>query len=677
MSTAARHWHCDIDSNGIAWLVIDRAEASANTLSREVLTELAAELDALAARKPRGLVVKSGKPTGFILGADVGEFSGVESAAQGAALAAEGQAIFARIGGLGVPSVAAIDGFALGGGLELALACDYRVAVEGYDRTLGLPEVQLGIHPGFGGTVRLVEILGAPLALDLMLTGRSLSPVEALAAGLVDALVTRTELDRKAAAILVERPKPRRAAWHLRALSSAALRPIVASAIERRVRRRARREHYPAPFAIVELWRRYGAHGDEAYRAEARSIGELFLTPTSRNLVRVFNLRERLRKLAPKGDALEHVHVVGAGTMGGDIAAWCALRGLTVTVQDRSAELVAPALERARKLFAKRLRGPGQAAAAEARLKVDIEAEQVASADLVIEAIVEKQEAKTSLFATLEPRMRPDAVLATNTSSIMLEHLSPALADPGRLVGLHFFNPVASLPLVEVISGADTHEHTVTRALAFVAQIGKLPLPCRSAPGFVVNRILTPYMFEALRAHEDGVPLETIDAAAKAFGMPTGPVELADRVGLDVALLVAGVLSPVLGTEPPALLKKKVAAGELGAKTKRGFYGYDADGRALRARDYPPPDAELTDRLMLPLLNEAVACCAEGVVGDADLLDAGAIFGAGFAPFRGGPLKYARDRGIADVVAKLEALASRYGTRFTPHAGWQKLLAET
>ena len=677
MSTAARHWHCDIDSNGIAWLVIDRAEASANTLSREVLTELAAELDALAARKPRGLVVKSGKPTGFILGADVGEFSGVESAAQGAALAAEGQAIFARIGGLGVPSVAAIDGFALGGGLELALACDYRVAVEGYDRTLGLPEVQLGIHPGFGGTVRLVEILGAPLALDLMLTGRSLSPVEALAAGLVDALVTRTELDRKAAAILVERPKPRRAAWHLRALSSAALRPIVASAIERRVRRRARREHYPAPFAIVELWRRYGAHGDEAYRAEARSIGELFLTPTSRNLVRVFNLRERLRKLAPKGDALEHVHVVGAGTMGGDIAAWCALRGLTVTVQDRSAELVAPALERARKLFAKRLRGPGQAAAAEARLKVDIEAEQVASADLVIEAIVEKQEAKTSLFATLEPRMRPDAVLATNTSSIMLEHLSPALADPGRLVGLHFFNPVASLPLVEVISGADTHEHTVTRALAFVAQIGKLPLPCRSAPGFVVNRILTPYMFEALRAHEDGVPLETIDAAAKAFGMPTGPVELADRVGLDVALHVAGVLSPVLGTEPPALLKKKVAAGELGAKTKRGFYGYDADGRALRARDYPPPDAELTDRLMLPLLNEAVACCAEGVVGDADLLDAGAIFGAGFAPFRGGPLKYARDRGIADVVAKLEALASRYGTRFTPHAGWQKLLAET
>src|SRR5690606_17764604 len=310
------------------------------------------------------------------------------------------------------------------------------------------PEVQLGIHPGFGGTVRLVEILGAPLALDIMLTGRSLSPKESLEAGLVDALVPRAELDRKAAALLTERPKLRRAAWHLRALNSAPLRPIVAAAIERQLRRRARREHYPAPYAIVDLWRRHGAHGDAAYRAEAESIGQLFVTPTSRNLVRVFNLRERLRKLAPKGASLEQVHVVGAGTMGGDIAAWCALKGLAVTVQDRSAELVAPALERAKTLFAKRLRGPGQAAAAEARLTVDIEAAQVGSADLVIEAIVEKQEAKSGLFASLEPRLKPDAVIATNTSSIMLEHLSPALADPGRLVGLHFFNPVASMPLV-------------------------------------------------------------------------------------------------------------------------------------------------------------------------------------------------------------------------------------
>jgi 3-hydroxyacyl-CoA dehydrogenase/enoyl-CoA hydratase/3-hydroxybutyryl-CoA epimerase len=510
-----------------------------------------------------------------------------------------------------------------------------------------------------------------------MLTGRTLSPAEALAAGLVDATVPRDELDRKAAALINEQPARRRAPWHLRVLNTVALRPIVARAIERRVRRRARREHYPAPYAIVDLWRRHGAHGERAYQAEAESIGALLVTPTSKNLVRVFGLRERLRKLAPKGEALQRVHVVGAGTMGGDIAAWCALKGLTVTVQDRSAELVAPAIERAKSLFAKRLRGPGQAADAQARLTVDIEAARVGSADLVIEAIVEKREAKADLFASLEPRMHPDAVLATNTSSIMLEHLSPALGDPGRLVGLHFFNPVASLPLVEVISGPQTAERTVAKALAFVAQIGKLPLPCTSAPGFVVNRILTPYMLEALRAHEDGIPLETIDAAAKAFGMPTGPVELADRVGLDVALHVAGVLSPVLGAEPPALLAKKVAAGELGAKSGRGFYGYDADGRALRSRDFPPPDAELTDRLLLPLLNEAAACCAEGIVGDADLLDGGAIFGAGFAPFRGGPLKYARDRGIDDVVARLEALASRYGTRFTPHAGWQKLRAET
>src|SRR5690606_16012610 len=285
-STAARHWHCDTDSSGIAWRVLDRADASANTLSREVLLELKSELGALAARKPRGPVVKSGKATGLVLGADLGEVSGLESGAPGATLAAEGQSIFARIRELGVPSVAAIDGFALGGGLELALACHYRVAVEGYERTLGLPEVQLGIHPGFGGTVRVVELLGAPLALDLMLTGRMLSPVEARDAGLVDRLVpTRAALD-EAAAELIARPPGRRARWRLGAWSLKPLRRLVAKRIRARGARRARPEHCPAPFAIVDLWERYGARGPAAYRAEAESIGALFVTPTCRNLVR-------------------------------------------------------------------------------------------------------------------------------------------------------------------------------------------------------------------------------------------------------------------------------------------------------------------------------------------------------------------------------------------------------
>ena len=283
------------------------------------------------------------------------------------------------------------------------------------------------------------------------------------------------------------------------------------------VRKRVRREHYPAPYAIVDLWERYGAHGEQALRAEAMSIGKLLVTPTCRNLVHVFELRERLRNLAPKDTRVKRVHVVGAGTMGGDIAAWCALRGLDVTLQDRAQQYVEPALARARELFRKRLRAPGEAEAADARLRVDLTAAEVASADVVVEAIVEKAEAKKSLFAELEPRLRADALIATNTSSIRLEMLAEGLARPDRFVGLHFFNPVASLPLVEVIRGEQTSDETMQAAMSFVTRIGKLPLPCRSAPGFLVNRLLTPYMLEALYAPADAHTLERIEAAACAY----------------------------------------------------------------------------------------------------------------------------------------------------------------
>lgn len=674
--TSSRHWHRRVDHDGVCWLSLDKAGASVNVLSQDVLTELDAELATLHREKPRGLVILSGKSTGFIAGADVKEFGGLQSAAQGAELAARGQALLARLGALGVPTVAAIDGFALGGGLELALACDYRVAAEGYERTLGLPEVQLGIHPGFGGTVRAVRLLGAPLALDLMLTGRSLSPKEALACGLVDRVVPKDDLAAAALACIASRPPPRRAPWHLRCVSLAPLRPLVARTVRSQVRKRARREHYPAPYAIIDLWVRHGGSGEVAYRAEAASIGELLVTRTCKNLVRMFELRERLRNLAPKDSGMRHVHVVGAGTMGGDIAAWCALRGLTVTLQDRAQQYVEPALARARELFRKRLHGPGEADAAQSRLRVDLAAEQVGTADLVIEAIIENTEAKRSLFGDLEPRLPEQALIATNTSSIKLEDLSQGLRRPERFVGLHFFNPVASLPLVEVIRGNATADDTLQRALSFVTQIGKLPLPCRSAPGFLVNRILTPYMLEALHAHQDGYALETIDAAAKAFGMPMGPVELADRVGLDVALHVAGILSEILAVSPPDLLKQKVAAQELGVKSGRGFYVYQ-NGRPQKRRDHVAPDGELADRLILPMINEAVACLAERIVDDEDLLDAGVVFGTGFAPFTGGPLHYARERGCADIVARLEAFAKRFGTRFTPHTGWARLADPT
>lgn len=668
----ARHWRRRIDA-GVCWLTLDKADSSANTLSQDVLEELDAELSRPLERDARGLVFASAKKTGFILGADVKEFTQLTSAAQGAALAARGQRLFARIAGLDVPTVAVIDGFALGGGLELALACDYRVAAEGYERTLGLPEVQLGVHPGFGGTVRTVELLGAPLALDLMLTGRSLSPHEALGVGLVDTVVPRAALTDAAQDLIARRPNPRRAPWHVRLLSTAPLRPLLGKTVAKNLRKRVRPAHYPAPYAILALWLRHGGHGAAAYRAEAVSIGELLITSTSRNLVRVFQLRERLRNLAPKHAGVERVHVVGAGTMGGDIAAWCALRGISVTLQDRAREYVEPAVVRARELFHKRLKGPGECEAAMARLTVDLAADQIASADVMIEAIIENVDAKRSLFRDLEPRLRESALVATNTSSIKLEDLSTSLSDPQRFVGLHFFNPVASLPLVEVISAATTSEFALERAMSFVAQIGKLPLPCHSAPGFVVNRILTPYMLEALRAHQDGYSFETIDAAATGFGMPTGPIELADRVGLDVAFHVAKILSGVLRAEPPQILADKVAAGELGAKTSRGFYVY-VRGRPVKAKRFAPPDDELRDRLLLPLVNEAVACLDEGIVRDADLLDAGAVFGAGFAPFTGGPLNYARERGYGAIADKLAVLAKRYGTRFTPHDAWRRLV---
>jgi 3-hydroxyacyl-CoA dehydrogenase / enoyl-CoA hydratase / 3-hydroxybutyryl-CoA epimerase len=671
----ARHWRRRVDDRGICWLTFDKHDSSVNTISQEVLGELELEFARPLEPQIRGLVFASGKTTGFIVGADIKEFSKVANAAQGTEVAARGQALLARIAKLGVPTVAAIDGFALGGGLELALACSYRVVAEGYERTLGLPEVQLGIHPGFGGSVRAVRLLGAPLALDLMLTGRSLSPQEALRCGLVDRVVPRDRLAAAASELALAKPRTRRAAWYLRLLSAGPWRAVLAHFVLKQVRKRARRAHYPAPYAIVELWVRHGGHGERAYRAEAESIGALFVTRTSRNLVRVFELRERLRNLAPKQSGIARVHVIGAGTMGGDIAAWCALRGLSVTLQDRAQQYVDPALVRARELFVKRLRAPGEADAATSRLVVDLAGERVGTADLVIEAIIENPDAKRELFRDVEAKLPEQALVATNTSSIRLEELSQAFRKPERFVGLHFFNPVASLPLVEVIRASTTSDAALEKAMAFVTQIGKLPLPCKSAPGFVVNRLLTPYMLEALRAHEDGYALETIDAAAKSFGMPMGPVELADRVGLDVAQHVAKILSGVLRAEPPRLLAEKVAAGHLGVKSGRGFYVY-SNGRPLKQKQFAAPDDELVDRLVLPLINEAVACLDEGVVADADLLDAGVVFGTGFAPFTGGPMNYARQRGYPQVIEKLQALATRFGTRFTPHSGWQKLARE-
>jgi 3-hydroxyacyl-CoA dehydrogenase / enoyl-CoA hydratase / 3-hydroxybutyryl-CoA epimerase len=436
--------------------------------------------------------------------------------------------------------------------------------------------------------------------------------------------------------------------------------------------RRARPEHYPAPFAIIDLWRAHGARGAAAMEAEASSIARLFLTPASRNLVRVFFLQDRLKALGGrKPPSFQRVHVIGAGLMGGDIAAWCAYRGLEVTLQDRDEPTVAAAIDRARAFLNKRCRWPSQAAECAARLTADVGAAGVASADVVIEAIFEDATAKRALYQQVEPRLKPGALLATNTSSLMLESLATGLADPSRLVGLHFFNPVARMMLVEIVRGQSTSPDAAQAAAAFARRLDRLPLPCRSAPGFVVNRVLMPYMTEAMFAAAEGVPLATIDLAATDFGMPMGPAELADTVGLDVALHVGRILSEAFGRALPTGLEALVAAGRLGRKSGHGLYEW-RDGKPVKGPAGERP-ADLQDRLVLQYLNEAVACLREGIVEDPDLLDAGMIFGTGFAPFRGGPIHYARQRGVSAIVARLEEMERIYGGRFRPDAGWRSL----
>jgi 3-hydroxyacyl-CoA dehydrogenase/enoyl-CoA hydratase/3-hydroxybutyryl-CoA epimerase len=397
------------------------------------------------------------------------------------------------------------------------------------------------------------------------------------------------------------------------------------------------------------------------------------MTPASRNLVRVFFLQERLKKLAGTKSGIRRVHVVGAGIMGGDIAAWCALRGLDVTLQDRELKFIEPALARAGKLFERKLRQQQAIDAATARLRADPDGSGVATADLVIEAVFEDLKVKQDVYTRLEEKLRPGVVLATNTSSIPLEDLSGCLREPGRLIGMHFFNPVAKLPLVEIIAALSSAPEALAAGTAFAREIGKLPVPCRSHPGFLVNRILAPYMGEAMELAREGVPLARIDQAATEFGMPVGPIELADSVGLDVASHVARILAPVLGRGPAPEVDELVRQGHLGLKTGQGFYTYRDRTPVRPELEWGTADPEVQDRLIYSMLNEAAACLQDGVVSDPDLVDAGVIFGTGFAPFRGGPLNYARGLGIPAVEARLQKLAAEHGPRFTPSPGWSQL----
>jgi 3-hydroxyacyl-CoA dehydrogenase/enoyl-CoA hydratase/3-hydroxybutyryl-CoA epimerase len=665
-------WKVERDADSVVWLTIDKPGTSANVLSSSVLRELDEVLAPLAQDPPRAVIVISRKKSGFIAGADIKEFTGIANTEDGFQLIRAGQEVLNRLEALPCPTVAAIHGFALGGGLELALACRYRVAVNDERLSLGLPEVQLGIHPGFGGTVRSVRLVGVRPAMEMMLTGKPVRADKALRIGLVDKLVPAQDLRTAAKDIALKAPTPLRPPFGERVLNWPIVRNFVKGTLEAQVASKARRDHYPAPYAVIDLW----ARGGHSYEAEARSIAQLFISPTSRSLVRVYLLQDRLKALGGKGGPeVKHVHVVGAGVMGGDIAAWSAMRGFTVTLQDRGLEFIEPALQRARELFDKRLRDPAKSAAARERLRADVEGDGARAADVVIEAIFESLEAKQELYARLEPRMKPDAILATNTSSLMLEPLTAKLARPERLVGLHFFNPVPQMPLIEIVQSAHTDPAVMQAAISFARKLDKLPVPCRSAPGFVVNRVLMPYLHEAMYAAQEGVPLSLIDEVAVDFGMPMGPIELADVVGLDVATHVGEIIAAELGRAAPDLtrLRALVAAKKLGRKSGEGFYVWQ-DGKPVKpAANGASAPQDLIDRLILVLVNECVACLREKVVEEADLVDAAVIFGTGFAPFRGGPLAYARARGVNEVVARLGELAARHGPRFTADSGWPLL----
>jgi 3-hydroxyacyl-CoA dehydrogenase / enoyl-CoA hydratase / 3-hydroxybutyryl-CoA epimerase len=643
-ASTLKDWKLERDLDGLAWLTFDKADASTNTLSAATLDELRLVLDQLATDPPSGLVIASGKESGFIAGADIDEFGKVASADDAIALVKRGWDVFNQLAAAPYPTLALVKGFCLGGGMELALACRYRVVVDEPGTRLGLPEVMLGIVPGWGGIKRLPRLTGAPVALDLLLTGKTVDARRAKKLGIADECVPARVMINAARGVLRALPEPRKLALGLSLTLNSALRPLIAGQARKQVHARARREHYPAPYAILDIWAKYDGDALAPPPSDPASIAHLLRTPTASKLIRVFKLQERLKSFGrDKAFVAKHVHVIGGGTMGGDIAAWCALRGLSVTLQDQDAQRLAPAMGRAAKLFGDRLKDPIRVRDALDRLIPDVAGHGIARADVIIEAIYEDLAAKQALFASLEGSAKVGALLATNTSSIPLEQIAATLKDPSRLIGLHFFNPVSRMMLVEIVVGGKTRAELVPMAAAFVRQIDKLPLPVKSAPGFLVNRILAPYLMEAMCCVDEGIAPETVDEAALAFGMPMGPIELADTIGLDICMEVGKMLGRAGAA--PKRLTELMAARQLGRKTGQGFYAW-RDGKAVKATPGAVPGG-LAQRLIQPLLSEAQSALSERIVTDSDLVDAGAIFGTGFAPFTGGPLHYVQSQGVS------------------------------
>lgn len=690
---AALRWEVE---DGVAVLVLDVPGRPVNVLSPALTEDFERALARLARRDEgvRAAVLLSGKPGVWIAGADIDLFPTLTRPEDGEALSRQAQALMDRIAALPVPLVAAIEGAALGGGLELALACAYRLAADTPKTRLGLPEVQLGLLPGAGGTQRLPRLIGVRAALDLMLTGRQLDVRRARKVGIVDEVVPPAILRRVAVARARELADGRRAPHRPRDRGSPVAWERVPGAVAlvlRQARAQVLRQtkgHYPAPLRILEVvgrtWNRPLAEG---LAEEARAFGALAVTPESRALVHIFFASNRAKEDPPlppgaRVPSVRRMMVVGAGFMGAGIAAVSAQNGIRVRLKDVNPQALGRGLRAARQLldaFAQRRRLPRwERTKLLDRLEPTLRYTGLRNAELVIEAVFEDVELKRHVFRELEAAAAPTTVLASNTSTIPIARLAEAVQRPERVIGLHFFSPVERMPLVEVIVPATATPEAVALGHRYVKAIGKTPIRVADRPGFYVNRILGPYIQEALLLLESGVPIEAIDAAAVAWGLPVGPITLLDEVGLDVAQKSGEILRQAFGDRGAAsdAVARLVADGRLGRKNGRGFFRYEGGKRrGVDAEVYrllgvqpgaAPPPAELQDRLVLPLVNEAVRALEEGVIDSPEAGDIGAVFGFGFPPFRGGPFWYLDQVGPAQVRARLEALAQRWGPRFAP-----------
>ncbi len=661
--TQLRDWRYTVDVEGIAWALFDREGESANALGRRPLEELAAIVEeterAAKTGKVKGLVLMSGKDKSFIVGADIREFDQINTEAKVIGAILPVNAMLDRIERMPIPVVAAVHGVCVGGGFELILACHYRIATRDDATRVGFPEVKLGLFPGFNGTARSIRQAGPVAAMQNMLTGSMIRASVARRLGYIDQLVdSPLSLHWAARKAVLQKRKAKPAGLAKSVLALRPMRDMLVKRMRKETERKVRQDHYPAPFRLIDLFEQHGGNLAKMKEAETRAFAPLMVSETAQNLRRVYRLSELMKAQAPKNSSWKplRVHVIGAGTMGADIAGWCVASGMEVSLQDLSKDQISKGIKAQSKLFARKFRTRATRAAADARLIADRDGDNIAHADVVIEAVVEKLEVKQQIFSSLQGKLKPSAVLATNTSSLMIEDIARALDDPGRLIGLHFFNPVARMPLVEIVRGADSREEELTKGAVFVAAIDKFPLIVKSVPGFLVNRVLGPYLMEAYRRLEVGEDKDKIDQAARAFGMPMGPIELSDTVGLDVCWHVGAVLG--FGGGEGSKLDRLVKAGHLGKKTGEGFYTW-VDGKPTKQQQaFEPTELRRLGRLLIePLIIECERCRDEKVVDSADMVDAGVIFGTGFAPFRGGPLHFRANEHDPDAAANRRAAA--------------------